>query len=150
MKRAIFNFLAMMAISGTVLFAQVRSVYLNGADWQSSGNEVFASGMKLGLLMGILEGTKVSEMILFRIFPKEEALKILQTLRSAPEFDLTGTPYSQIVDSVDKLYDDPTNKRIPIFLIATLANRRIRGLVNDQAIEDTLQKLRGVNWSYQR
>jgi hypothetical protein len=150
MRTTVFSFLALMAISGTALLAQPRSPYLNGSDWQSSGNETFASGMKLGLLQGILEGTKVSETILFRIFPKEEALKILQTFRSAPEFDLTGTPYSQLVDGVDELYSDPTNRRIPIFLIATLANRKIKGMLNDQGVEETLQKLRGVNWSYQR
>ena len=138
-------------ISGTALFAQSRSAaYLNGSDWQSSGNETFASGMKLGLLMGILEGTKVSETILFRILPNETASKIVNTLRSSPEFDLVGTPYAQILDGVDELYQDPANRRIPLFLIATLANRKIKGLADDQSIAETLQKLRAIDWSLQR
>jgi hypothetical protein len=124
--------------------------FVDGNVWQGLGDSQEALKEKIAFINGLQQG---SQAIAFYMATRasKASKSISQSLYLAvyeniQDFDLTGTPYDQIVKGVGQLYKDDANKGIPVFAIANLANKRIRGLVTEEEVSEELSWLRSRKW----
>jgi len=152
MKKPILTSILMVALICSGLIGQNGgSSALNGFNWIELGNKDMNKALKGAYLRGVFEGANANlEMLmdagLLEINDEETNEKISKMDLSPYYVDLSASPLGQIVDGIDELYKDYANRHIPVFAIANLVNRRIRGKVSDLDFPKDLEKLRAVKW----
>jgi len=153
MKKTILTFILMVALICSGLIGQNGgSSALNGFNWIELGNKDMNKGLKGAYLRGVFEGANANLKMLMDAglieTNDEETNEKISKMDLSPYYvDLSASPLGQIVDGVDELYRDYANRHIPVFAIANLVNRRIRGKVSDLDFPKDLEKLRAVKWN---
>ena len=128
--------------------------YEDGNNWLK-----YNEGMKLGFIMGLGDGTSATTNIILGLIniltkggTKERERELVELY-----FKLQNSIYGvnvykaqrgQIISGVDELYKDYANLHIPIFAMATLVAKRIRGEINKENVEEYLKELRAAKFLY--
>ena len=132
--------------------------FWDGYDWEEfSRDPERGPFMKVGYITGFVQGRKNGMWYLYGklILPDgEEALsmsahvqenkKILAHMLNLILADdlLAGVSYGQIIEGIDYFYKDYANKKIPVFHLAQLTCKRVKGQISQPDIEKELIKLR--------
>jgi hypothetical protein len=147
----------MIIFMGIGLFGQEGiGKYEDGNDWLK-----YSEGMKTGFIMGLSEGATATSNLavgfIALITKGAEESQKLQSKLTDRFYKLKESIYGvnvyeaqrgQIISGVDELYKDYANLHIPIFAIATLVAKRIKGEINEENVGEYLKELRAAKFLY--
>jgi len=149
MKKRFSMVLITLIVLSPSLHGQENYHFMDGYDWQKFGNAEDAMIIKAFFLKGIAEGSMGTYMNIFETMKYDDTRyrELLNLMKSGIwHIDVSGTTYSRLAEAVEDVYKDYANKRIPVFLIASLASRRLSGQISDQDYFNRLEKLRAFQW----
>lgn len=137
----IFIILILLCVNSITQRQQKPKIGFNGYDW-----EEFDTPTKLGYFPGLQHGFLVATREFIREVRKHQLLTEdeIQKIKEAFEkkFYFWGATYGQMVEGVDELYKDYSNKTITIHSLVTLVCKRVGGKLSSEDMEKELQKLR--------
>ena len=149
--RSLLQFMLCFFLIGSGLFGQSnRDVLMRGEGWRSLGDDGTARTIKCIYLLGLHDGA-LSQFLAIATestgADSKERHELIDKANKSPlNLELVGTSFEQLADGVDDLYRDYANRHIPVLVIATLVNKRIRGIISDQEVPAELAKLRSYQW----
>jgi len=114
---------------------------VNGYVWQD-----FSEDIKLGYISGICHGSIHAIGEYNRIIRKqglltEQSIKKLLKLHNR-KYDFYGATNGQVLEGVNEVYKDYSNKMIAVHNIMNLVFKKIRGELGTEELEKEFQKLR--------
>lgn len=138
-----------LLISGIVYskLSEKTDVFIDGYDW-----EQVTLGFKGGYVRGFHGGVLTGANVLLRTFNKAGRLHKFMTNEELTEamnlvgadIGLSGIEIRQVIEGIDEIYKEYSNKKIFVFLLIPYINKKIRGVINTEDMEKKLQELRKV------
>lgn len=111
--------------------------WYSGYDWGEWDEEI-----KVGYIIGLAEGLEFSvEGVNYakENFFKSDKTNIIIFEKYLSSHRLAGVDISQLLDKINIIYKDRTNKNIPIIDVTTLVAKRIKELITEKEFQEKLK-----------
>jgi hypothetical protein len=122
-------------------------LFWDGDDWNKAINQAGIS-IKVGYLIGLYHGQIASSNNIYDAleqdysWEKDTIARLMTDINRYSDLSLGGAKWADVILGIDKYYQDSANKRIPVFSIATLVSRELRGELSQAEATAALLQLR--------